>query len=113
MCSFTIAVNRRRVSQNPNQPEADFFKVSAWDKLGENCQKYLAKGKKVAIVGPVSVSSYEAKDGTGKRFSLDVRADDVEFLSAKSDSTAPTYSDAKEPGPNEGFSEVPDEDLPF
>lgn len=113
MCSFTVAVNRRKVSQNPNQPEADFFRVSAWDKLGENCQKYLIKGKKVAIIGPVSVSSYEAKDGTGKRFSLDVRADDVEFLSARSDSDVPGYNDAKEPSADAGFTQVDDDDLPF
>lgn len=113
MCTFTVAVNRRFVSQNPNQPEADFFKVSAWDKLGENCQKYLAKGRKVSVIGAVSVSSYEAKDGTGKRFSLDVRAEDVEFLSAKSDAATPACSDAKEPSAADGFTEVADDDLPF
>ena len=78
VCSFTVAVNRRTKSDHP---EADYFRVSAWDKLGENCQRYLLKGKKAAVVGPVSVSSYEAKDGSGPRFNLEVRADDVEFLS--------------------------------
>ena len=80
VCSFTVAVNRRRSTQNQNQPEADFFRVSAWNKLGDVCQRYLAKGRKVCVVGSVSVSSYEAKDG-GTRFSLDVFAEDVEFLS--------------------------------
>ena len=109
VCSFTLAVNRRRSSQNSNQPEADFFRVSVWDKLGDNCQRYLAKGRKVAVVGPVSVSSYESKDG-GTRFSLDVRADDVEFLSPKeqSDAAEPT----KKPVPD-GFTEVDGEFLPF
>ncbi len=117
VCSFTVAVNRRRASQNTNQPEADFFRVSAWDKLGENCQRYLAKGRKVAVVGPVSVSSYEAKDGGGTRFSLDVRADDVEFLSSRQDemgSPAPAAPAAGgKPGKDNGFEEVDDEDLPF
>ena len=83
VCSFSVAVNRRRSSQNANQPEADFFRVSAWDKLGENCQRYLAKGRKVAVVGPVSVSSYEAKDGSGKRISPEIFVTDFEFMGGK------------------------------
>ena len=76
VCGFTVAVNKRT---SKDHPEADFFRVSAWGKLGENCQRYLLKGKKVAVTGPVSVSSYEAKEG-GTRFQLEVRAEDVEFL---------------------------------
>ena len=120
VCSFTVAVNRRRSSQNQNQPEADFFRVSAWDKLGENCQRYLAKGRKVAVVGPVSVSSYEAKDGGGTRFNLEVRAEDVEFLSSRMDDQESTpapataaKSNTAAPRKDEGFAEVDDEDLPF
>ena len=119
VCSFTVAVNRRRASQNANQPEADFFRVSAWDKLGENCQRFLAKGRKVAVVGPVSVSSYEAKDGTGTRFTLELRAEDVEFLSSRQDDmgspapSAPTAAAGSQPKKDTGFTEVDDEDLPF
>lgn len=79
VCDFTVAVNRR------NREEADFFRVSAWNQLGENCQKFLAKGRKVCVVGPVSVRTYQANDGTTKA-SLEVTAEDVEFLSPRSDS---------------------------
>ncbi len=119
VCSFTVAVNRRRSSQNANQPEADFFRVSAWDKLGDICQRYLAKGRKVAVVGPVSVNSYEARDGSGTRFTLEVRAEDVEFLSSRQDDqvgggAGATGAPAAGGGGKEnGFSEVDDEDLPF
>jgi single-strand DNA-binding protein len=119
VCSFTVAVNRRRSSQNSNQPDADFFRVSAWDKLGENCQRFLAKGRKVAVVGAVSVNTYEAKDGSGTRFTLEVHADDVEFLSSRQDDMA-SQGGAPAPagnaggkGKEEGFAEVDDDDLPF
>ena len=79
VCSFTVAVNRRRKVEG--QPEADFFRVAAWRQLGENCQRYLAKGRKVAVTGPISVSTYQASDGS-TRASLDVTADEVEFLSS-------------------------------
>ena len=115
VCSFTVAVNRRR-SANSNQPEADFFRVTAWRQLGENCQRYLAKGRKVAVVGPVSVQTYTGNDGT-QRFSLEVTADDVEFLSSRSDDAgyapvAPAQPVAAAPAMS-GFQEVDDDDLPF
>ena len=115
VCTFTVAVNRRR-SSNSNQPEADFFRVSAWRQLGENCQRYLAKGRKVAVVGAVSVSTYTGNDGT-TRASLEVTADDVEFLSSRNEDAgyAPAASVqpvAAAPAMN-GFEEVDDEDLPF
>ena len=115
VCTFTVAVNRRR-SGNSNQPEADFFRVSAWRQLGENCQRYLAKGRKVAVVGPVSVQTYTGADGT-TRASLEVTADDVEFLSSRNEDAgyapaAPAQSIPAAPAMN-GFEEVDDEDLPF
>ena len=56
VCDFTVAVNRRgRRDAQGTQPEADFFRVSAWRQLGENCAKYLAKGRKVAVTGSVRV----------------------------------------------------------
>ena len=78
VCGFTVAVNRR------NRDEADYFRVSAWDKLGENCQKFLLKGRKVCVIGPVTVRTYQANDGTTKA-SLEVTAQDVEFLTPRTD----------------------------
>ena len=113
VCTFTVAVNRRR-STNSNQPEADFFRVSAWRQLGENCQRYLAKGRKVAVVGPVSVQSYTGNDGS-TRFSLEVQADDVEFLSSRNEDAGYVPAAPSQPAAPamNGFEEVDDEDLPF
>jgi len=106
VCSFTVAVNKR-VKQGEH-PEADFFRVSAWRQLGENCQKYLAKGRKVAVVGAVSVQTYQGNDGA-TRASLEVNADDVEFLTPKGDAgaTAAPVADTN------GFVDVSGEELPF
>ncbi len=118
VCSFGVAVNRRRSANG--QQEVDYFRVTAWRQLGELCQRYLAKGRKVCVIGPVSVSTYTANDGT-TRASLEVTADDVEFLSSRSDDAAgyapaapaaPARQAAPAPAMN-GFEEVDDEDLPF
>ena len=96
VCAFTVAVNRRR--QQEGQPEADFFRVTAWRQLGENCGRYLAKGRKVCVIGPVSISTYTGNDGQ-TRANMEVTAEDVEFLSPKENApTAPKQAntDAQE-----------------
>jgi single-strand DNA-binding protein len=131
VCSFTVAVNRRRRSNaEAGQPDADFFRVSAWRQLGENCAKYLAKGRKVFVSGPLTCRTYVGSDGQ-TRASLEVQADDVEFLTSRSEAaemgggysapaSAPaqarpaaapaSYGSAPQSG---GFVQVDEEELPF
>lgn len=120
VCSFTVAVNRRRTVEG--QQEADFFRVTAWRQLGENCQRYLAKGRKVAVTGPISVSTYQASDGS-TRAQMEITADDVEFLSGRNEESssypaASSYQAAPAPKSNpapamDGYEEVEGDDLPF
>lgn len=87
VCTFTLAVDRRFTQQN-GERTTDFFRINAWGKLGDSCAKYLSKGKKAAAVGELQARTYEAKDGT-TCMSLDVRADEIEFLSPKGESEKP------------------------
>lgn len=107
LCQFTIAVARRK-----DRETSDFFRVTAWGELGKNCHRFLAKGKKVAVTGSVSASAYSANNGE-IRASLDVFAEQVEFLTPK-DSGAETPAKAPEKKDKSGFVQVePDEELPF
>lgn len=111
VCSFTVAVGRKR--KGNNQPDADFFRVSAWRGLGDICQRFLSKGKKVLVTGPVSVSQYAGKDGTTKA-SLEMTAEDVEFLSGKSDNAEAVYmQEEREAIQAGGAVQVNEEELPF
>lgn len=118
VCEFTIAVNDRRGrNQQSGQDNAQFFRISAWRQLGENCQRFLTKGSKVFVSGPLTARTYQANDGT-TRVSLEVQADDVEFLpSARNDGQAGGYSPAPSaPAPMaqaSGFTAVETDDLPF
>ena len=110
VCSFTVAVDRR-FSGSGGEKVTDFFRCNAWNKLGENCAKYLAKGKKVAVVGELQARTYAAKDGT-TRMSLDVAADEVEFLSPRSD--ASTEGRAAADGQAfASFTDIQSDDIPF
>lgn len=104
VCQFTIAVNRRFPGPD-GQKQTDFFRINTWRQLAESCAKYLAKGKKVAIVGELQARTYEANDGT-TRMSLDVSADEVEFLSPKEEPKAA-------PADPNTFEDVSSDDLPF
>ena len=106
VCSFTVAVNRRRREDT----EADFFHVTAWRDQAESCGKYLKKGNKVAVVGEVSVSTYQDRNGT-TRASLDLQAQDVEFLSPKEKTEE--KPEAKTEAKQTEYVEVTDENLPF
>ena len=109
VCNFTVAVNRRK--QQGQQPEADFFRVTAWREQGENCAKWLRKGRKVCVVGPVSASAYQGNDGAA-RANLEVTAERVEFLSSLQEG-----QEAPAPAPvvdaQSGMEQVQTDELPF
>ena len=116
VCSFTIAVNRRFASQG-GERQTDFFRVNAWRQLGDTCARYLAKGRKVAVIGELQARQYEAKDGT-TRMSLDVSADEVEFLSPRGNEENPGtgYSAPRPSAPQQdlsGFTDINADELPF
>ena len=110
ICTFTIATNRR-FANSDGERQSDFFRINAWRQLGEVCAKHLAKGKKVAVVGELQARIYDAKNGE-KRMSLDVQADEVEFLSPKDEKSSATVSKGKVTPDNE-WATINSSDLPF
>jgi single-strand DNA-binding protein len=74
VANFLLAVNR------PGKDEADFVRVSTWNKQAELCAQYLAKGRKVGVDGRLRSSSWEDSDGN-KRHAIEVVANRVDFLS--------------------------------
>ena len=109
VCSFTVAVNRR------NREETDFFRVSAWDALGENCKKFLTKGRKVAVMGSVSVRAYKSKNGDPAA-SLELTAQEVEFLSTPAERAENAVKNNVKKDEQSGLEDVStmlDEGLPF
>lgn len=73
VAKFTIAVNEAN-------NKTLFMEVNAWNKLGENAEKYLDKGRKIALVGKLERDEYATATGE-KRYSIYITAQDIEFLS--------------------------------
>ena len=90
------------------------FRSVTWRATAENCQKYLKKGSKVAIIGAIQTRTYEAQDGT-KRNAVDIVADEVQFLNtrAQGDEGDASSSYRKESPVNKLTPVENDEDLPF
>ena len=110
VCRFSMAVNRRRTGDGEQQ--TDFFNVTAWRGLAETVARYCKKGNKVAVSGTIQIRQYEDRDGQ-KRTSVDVIADEVEFLTPKSgdgENRAPASAPKNRPA-IEPFDD--DDDIPF
>lgn len=107
VCKFTLAIDRR-VKQG-EEKKADFPSVICFGKTAENCEKFLAKGRKVAVQGRLQTGSYE-KDGA-KHYTTDVIADNVEFLEWGEKNGESAKESRSEPIPK-GFAAI-DEDIPF
>ena len=72
---FDIAVNRIKDG-------VDYFRVTVFGKQAENCERYLAKGRKVAVMGRLQNNSYKNKDDIEVRYD-EIIATNVEFLTPK------------------------------
>ena len=112
VCRISIAVSRRFANADGSR-ETDFFNVVAWRAIAENCAKYLKKGSKIAVMGSIQNRSYEGNDGT-KRYTTDITAEEIEFLSTKGDETG-TGDAGMHNEPDTGLQPIDDDDntLPF
>lgn len=105
VCKFTLAIDRR----SREEKKTDFPNVICFGKTAENCEKFLAKGRKVAVQGRLQTGSYE-KDGV-KHYTTDVIADNVEFIEW-GEKTGESAKESHSETVPEGF-EALDESIPF
>lgn len=72
------------IATSEGKDQVEWHKVVVWNEQAELCQKYLDKGSKVLIEGRLTTRSWDDKSGQ-KRFSTEIQANRVVFLSPKSD----------------------------
>lgn len=89
---FTIAVGYSwKNKAGEYQDATDFIPVVAWGPLADRCGRYLKKGSAVLVDGKLRVRSFEAKDGSGKKYSTEVEAGDVMFVGPKKTSDSEPF----------------------
>ena len=86
VCSLRIACNTRRKNSQTGQWEdqPNYFDVTVWGQQGENCKRYLTKGRAVAIDGRLRWREWTSTDGQ-KRQGVDIIAESVQFLGWRDD----------------------------
>ena len=117
--TFRIAV-QRRFANAQGVREADFLTVVAWRQTADFCNRYLSKGRRVAVEGSIQVRSYDAQDGS-KRYVTEIIADNIEALGSRDEGGQPrTRDEGPTPPPappsnasRNDFTEVDDDELPF
>jgi single-strand DNA-binding protein len=84
VCSLRVAVNGRRRNPATEQWEdqPNYFDVTVWGAQGENCAKFLTKGRPIAVDGRLQWREWQDKDGN-KRQSVDIIAESVQFLGGR------------------------------
>jgi len=106
--SFRVATNRVYTTpEGERKQETDWFTVVTWNKLAEQCNQFLSKGRLVYVEGRLHNRSWEGQDGQ-KRFRTEVIANRVTFLDRQS-SAAIGDEKAEEPD----TVEIEPDDIPF
>ena len=77
VATFSIAIDRP--TKNGEEKKADFPRITVFGRQAENCERYLSKGRKVAIEGRLQTGSYKNKNGETV-YTTDVVASRVEFI---------------------------------
>ena len=87
--SLRVACNGRRLNRQTEQWEdvPNYFDVTVWGNQGENCQRYLAKGRGVAVDGRLQWREFTDKQGNNRQ-AVDIVAETVQFLGGRDDAGA-------------------------
>ena len=109
--TFDVAV-QRRVKNKDGKYDVDFLTVVAWRQTADFCNKYLTKGRMVAVEGQIQKRSYTAQDNT-KRYVTEIIADSVEGLGSPNSDHGPTPPPSRDDASPDEFTEVDDDELPF
>jgi single-strand DNA-binding protein len=124
VCSLRIACNTRRKGQNGEwEDKPNYFDVTVWGAQGENCARYLSKGRPIAVDGRLEWREWETQEGQ-KRQSVDIIADSVQFLGGRDDSNGngngfaarsdvPVDEQDFQAAPAGASAGVGDDDIPF
>ena len=88
--SFRVATKRwaGRTDDGSRTVDTDWTAVEAWEKLADQCGRFLHKGSRVRVVGSLHTQSWDDRESGQKRYKTLVRAEEVLFLDARQEQAA-------------------------
>ena len=123
VATFTLAIDRP--VRSGQERKTDFPRITVFGRQAENCERFLSKGRQVAVQGRIQTGSYTNKDGQTV-YTTDVVANNVEFLGSGNSSGGGQqgyqqgggYQQTAQQNTGdmsipEGFQAIQDDDIPF
>jgi single-strand DNA-binding protein len=95
VCRLRVATNTRRKSGEDWIEKPNFFDITVWGAQGENCHRFLSKGRPVAIDGRLEWREWD-QDGTTRQ-AIEIVADTVQFLSSPNSDTDRPAAETEDP----------------
>ena len=84
MARFSVATNEiYRNAKGEKVTETQWHNLVAWGKLADIAEKYLTKGKEVAVEGKLVNRSYNNKEGE-KKYITEIQVNELLMLGSKS-----------------------------
>jgi single-strand DNA-binding protein len=110
VCKLRLAVNTRRKDGASGEwvDKPNYFDITVWGAQGENCAKYLSKGRPIAVDGRLEWREWQDKETGKNRQSIDIIADTVQFLAGgRDDNGGGGYNGGAQGGGFQPRSDVP------
>jgi single-strand DNA-binding protein len=114
VCSLRLASNTRRKTSDGWVDKPNYVSVTVWGAQGENCARFLAKGRPVGIDGRLEWREWTGQDGA-KREALEIVADAVQFLGTRdtNNGDTPPTADHDDEAAAVGAGRDDEDDIPF
>lgn len=117
VCTLSVATSESWMDKQSGQRQerTEWHRIVVWGKQGENCAKYLSKGRQVFVEGRLQTRSWEGQDGQ-KRYTTEIVANNIQFLSSGANESTQDYS-SNTAGGSQEFQPEPffdsSEEVPF
>ena len=121
VCEMRIATNESWFDKNANErrERTEWHRVVVWGRVGENCAKFLSKGSQAYVEGRIQTREWQDQSGN-KRYTTEVVANNVQFLSTRGGGSGgggydapPPPSDADMPAGGGSDGSFSDDEIPF
>jgi single-strand DNA-binding protein len=97
VANFSVATKARFKNRSGEQQErTEWHRVVVFGRLADNCQRLLAKGRRVYVEGRLTTRQYEARDGSGTRYRTEIVAQQVRLLGDRTVGTAGSKAEASD-----------------
>jgi single-strand DNA-binding protein len=115
VCNFRIATTDYKTDKDGNKQEfTEWHSIVTWQKLAENCGKYLLKGRQVLVEGRLQTRKWQDKEGKD-RWTTEIVAEQVKFVGGNPNAAEgkPAAASGQKPaaqqheGPLPGMDEIP------